>query len=196
MESENTVTYFLFNDRKSTLGCSFILICSLTFFELYSCFIYISPLLYPKYNTIPFYLLSLSFSNHPYFTANPPPIRLHFTLLHLNILPYINKKTFAISILFLPYSSSSPIFSTFILTSFSFSNHLHPLSFIPISIPIKILFSTPPQSLCSKGMATLSCNSNDIASQKQCNCHLKALLLERKSYSFTPQRLCPRQTGA
>ena len=132
MEDKNTVTYFLFNDRKGTLRCSFILICSLTFFELYSCFTYILPLLYPQHGTILFCL---------------PP--------------------------------------------FSFPNHLHSLSFISFSIPIKILFSTPPQSLCCKGMATLSCNSYDIAPQKQCNCHLKALLLERKSYSFAPQRLCP-----
>ena len=67
--------------------------CPLTFFELYSCFICISPLLYLQHNTIPFYLLPFSFSFHPYFTANPPPIRLIFALLHLNILPYINKKT-------------------------------------------------------------------------------------------------------
>jgi len=166
LESENTVTYFLFNDRKSTLGCSFILICSLTFFELYSCFIYISPLLYPKYNTILFYLLSLSFSIHPYFIAIPP---------HLVF----------ISIFFILHSR--PL---------SLSNHLHFQPKFPHLFLNKRPFSTPPQSLCSKGMATLSCNSYDIAPQKQCNCHLKALLLERKSYSFAPQRLCPQPTRA
>ena len=93
MEDKNTVNYFLFNDRKSTLRCSFILVCSLTFFELYSCFTYILPLLYPKHGTILFYLLPFSFLFYPYFIATPPPIRLHFALLHLNILPYINKKT-------------------------------------------------------------------------------------------------------
>lgn len=67
--------------------------CSLTFFELYSCFTYILPLLYPQYATILFYLLPFSFLFYPYFTAIPPPIRLLFALLHLNILPYINKKT-------------------------------------------------------------------------------------------------------
>ena len=92
MEDKNTVTYFLFNDRKGTLRCSFILICSLTFLELYSCFTYILPLLYPKHGTILFCLPPFSFSNHPYFIATPPSIRLLFALLHLNILPYINKK--------------------------------------------------------------------------------------------------------
>ena len=166
MESENTVTYFLFNDRKSTLGCSFILICSLTFFELYSCFIYISPLLYPKYNTILFYLLSLSFSIHPYFIAIPPHLEHGSNLFNLH------------SHLF--FLSKSPPFPLVYLLLFLNKNS----------------FSTPPQSLCSKGMATLSCNSYDIAPQKQCNCHLKALLLERKSYSFAPQRLCPQPTRA
>ena len=93
MKSENTVTYFLFNDRKSTLRCSFILICSLTFFKLYSCFTYILPLLYPKHGTILFCLPLFPFSFHPYFIATPPPIHLLFALLHLNILHYINKKT-------------------------------------------------------------------------------------------------------
>ena len=93
MEDKNTVNYFLFNDRKSTSRCSFILICSLTFFEFYSCFTYILPLLYPKNGTILFCLLPLSFSNHPYFIATPPPIRLLFALLHLDTLPYIHKKT-------------------------------------------------------------------------------------------------------
>ena len=67
--------------------------CSHTFFQLYSCFICISPLLCPKYDTILFCLLPFSFLFYPYFIATPPPIRLHFALLHLNILPYINKKT-------------------------------------------------------------------------------------------------------
>ena len=93
MESENTVTYFLFNDRKGTSRCSFILICSLTFFELYSCFTYILPLLYPQYATILFCLPLFFLSFHTYFIATTPPIRLLFALLHLNILHYINKKT-------------------------------------------------------------------------------------------------------
>lgn len=93
MEDKNTVNYFLFNDRKSTLRCSFILVCSLTFFELYFLFyLHFAPSL-PQHGTILFYLLSLSFSSHPYFIATPPPIRLFFALLHLNILHYINKKT-------------------------------------------------------------------------------------------------------
>ena len=137
MEDKNAVNYFLFNDRKSTLRCSFILICSLTFFEFYSCFTYILPLLYPKHGTILFYLLPFSFSNHLHFQPTFPFL-------------FLNKNS----------------------------------------------FSTPPQSLCTKGMATLSCNSYDIAPQKQCNCHLKALLLERKSYSFAPQWLCPQPTRA
>ena len=195
MEDKNTVTYFLFNDRKSTLRCSFILVCSLTFFELYSCFTYILPLLYPKHGTILFYLIPFSFLFYPYFIATPPPIRLLFALLHLNILPYI-KKNFSISILSLPISSTAPIFSTFIPAPFFFSNHLlSPLVYLLLN-PNQKSFSTPPQSPCNKGMATLSCNSYDIAPQKQCNCHLKALLLERKSYSFAPQRLCPQPTRA
>ena len=166
MESENTVTYFLFNDRKSTLGCSFILICSLTFFELYSCFIYISPLLCPKYDTILFCLLPFSFSFHPYFIANPPPTRLHFQSFHPSFPS--------------PFLFNSPPF---------------PLVYLLLN-PNQNSFSTPPPSLCNKGMATLSCNSYDIAPQKQCNYHLKALLLERKSYSFAPQRLYPQPTRA
>ena len=153
------------------------MVCSLTFFEFYSCFTYILPLLYPKHATILFCLLSLSFSNHPYFIATPPPIRLLFALLHLNILPYI-KKNFSISILSLPISSTAPIFSTFIPAPFSLSKSPpFPLVYSHLN-PNQNYFSTPPQSLCSKGMATLSCNSYDIAPQKQYNCHLKALLLE------------------
>ena len=137
MEDKNTVNYFLFNDRKSTLRCSFILICSITFFEFYSCFTYILPLPYPKHGTILFCLPL-------FFLSKSPPFPLVYS--HLN--------------------------------------------------PNQNYFSTPPQSLCNKGIATLSCNSYDIAPQKQCNCHLKALLLERKSYSFAPQRLCPQPTRA
>ena len=126
MEDKNTINYFLFNDRKGTLRCPFILSCSLTFFELYSCFTYILPLLYPKYGTILFYLLPFSFLFYPYFTAIPPPIRLHFALLHLNILPYINKKTSP----FLFYSSPP---------------RLHLQSFQP-SFPPLFLSKLPPFS--------------------------------------------------
>ena len=195
MESENTVTYFLFNDRKGTSRCSFILIYSLTFFELYFLFyLHFAPSL-PQHGTILFYLLSLSFSNHPYFIATPPPIRLHFALLHLNILPYINKNPLYFNFIPPHLEHDSNLFNLH-SRPLSFPNYLH---FPPVSLLLflnKNSFSTPPQSLCSKGMAALSCNSYDIAPQKQCNCHLKALLLERKSYSFAPQRLCPRQTGA
>lgn len=72
----------------------------LFYFELLSYFIRILFLFYlhftsslPQHGTIPFYLLPFSFPFHPYFIATPPPIRLIFALLHLNILPYINKKT-------------------------------------------------------------------------------------------------------
>ena len=140
--------------------------CSLTLFEFYSCFTCISPLLYPKYNTIPFYLHLFSFSFHSYFIANPPPTRLHL-------------------------QSFQPAFPPLFL----FKSPPFPLVYSHLN-PNQNSFSTPPQSLCSKGMTPLSCNSYDIDPQKQCNCHLKALLLERKSYSFAPQRLCPRQTGA
>ena len=68
------------------------MVCSLTFFEFYSCFTYILPLLYPKHGTILFCLPLFFLSFHTYFIATPPPIRLLFALLHLNILPYINKK--------------------------------------------------------------------------------------------------------
>ena len=140
--------------------------CSHTFFQLYSCFICISPLLCPKYDTILFCLLPFSFSFHPYFTAIPPHLEHGSNLFNLH---------------------SHPFF---------FSIHLHsPLVYLLLN-PNKKSVSTPPQSLCNKGMATLSCNSYDIAPQKQCNCHLKALLLERKSYSFAPQRLCPQPTRA
>ena len=196
MESENTVTYFLFNDRKSTLRCSFILIYSLTFFELYFLFyLHFAPSL-PQHGTILFYLLSLSFSSHPYFIATPPPIRLFFALLHLNILHYINKKTSPFQFYSSPSRARIQSFHPSFSPLFPFPIISISLSFIPISIPIKILFSTPPQFLCYKGMTNLSCNSYDIAPQKQCNCHLKALLLERNSYSFAPQRLCPQPTRA
>ena len=141
MEDKNTVTYFLFNDRKGTLRCSFILNCSLTLFEFYSCFICISPLLYLQHNTIPFYLLPFPFSNHPYFIATPPPIRLLFALLHLNILPYINK-TFSISILLLPTSSPSPIFSTFIPAPFPFQITSIPSRLFPSQSQSKLFFYT------------------------------------------------------
>ena len=111
MEDKNTVNYFLFNDRKSTLRCSFILICSLTFFEFYSCFTYILPLLYPKHGTILFCLPPFSFSFHTYFIATPPPTRLHLQ----------------------SFQPSFPPLFPFQITSIS-------LSFISFSIPIKILF--------------------------------------------------------
>ena len=116
------------------------MICSLTFFELYSCFTYILPLLYPKHGTILFYLIPFSFLFYPYFTAIPPPIRLLFALLHLNILPYINKKTSPFQFYPSPSRARLQSFQPSFSPLFSFSNHLHSLSFIPISIPIKILF--------------------------------------------------------
>ena len=195
MEDKNTVNYFLFNDRKSTLRCSFILICSITFFEFYSCFTYILPLLYPKYGTILFCLPLFSFPFHPYFIATPSPIRLLFALLHLNILPYIYKKLLYFNFI-PPHLEHGP--NLFNLHSHPFSlskSPPFPLVYSHLN-PNQNYFSTPPQSLCSKGMATLSCNSYDIAPQKQCNYHLKALLLERKSYSFAPQRLYPQPTRA
>ena len=143
--------------------------CSFTFFELYSCFICISPLLYLQHNTILFYLLPFSFSFHPYFIAIPPPTRLLFALLHLNILHYINKKTSPFQFYSSPSRARLQSFHPSFSPLFPFPIISISLSFIPISIPIKILFSTPPQSLCSKGMATLSCNSYDIAPQKQCH---------------------------
>ena len=144
----------------------FYFVCSLPFFEFYSCFTCISPLLYPKYNTIPFYLHLFSFSFHPYFIAIPSPTCLHLQSFHPSFPPL------------------------------SFSNHLYFQPNFPHLFLNKKSFSTPPQSLCTKGMATLSCNSYDIVPQKQCNYHLKALLLERKSYSFAPQRLYPQPTRA
>ena len=137
MEDENTVTYFLFNDRKGTSRCSFILV---------------------------------------------------VLVLSLNCI--------LVLLTFCPFSTPNTALSYFVCPPFSFPNHLHsPLVYLLFN-PNQNSFSTPPQSLCNKGMATLSFNSYDIAPQKQCNYHLKALLLERKSYSFAPQRLCPRQTGA
>ena len=139
MEDKNTVTYFLFNDRKGTSRCSFILICSLTFFELYSCFTYILPLLYP--NTALFYFICSLF---PFY----------FTLILQQFLPLL------VSISNFFNLHSRPL---------SFSNHLHFQPTFPLLFLNKKSFSTPPQSLCTKGMATLSCNNNDIAPQKQCN---------------------------
>ena len=195
MESENTVTYFLFNDRKGTSRCSFILICSLTFFNFYSCFTYILPLLYPNTALSYFICPSFSFSFHTYFIATPPPIRLLFALLHLNILPYINKKTSSFQFYSSPSRAHLQSFQPAFPPLFLFNSPPFPLVYLLLN-PIQNSFSTPPQSLCTKGMATLSCNSYDIAPQKQCNCHLKALLLERKSYPFAPQRLCPQPTRA
>ena len=114
--------------------------CSITFFEFYSCFTYILPLLYPKHGTILFCLPLFPFSFHTYFIATPPPIRLLFALLHLNILPYINKKNFSISILFLPISSTAPIFSTFIPAPFPFQITSIFLPFLSFSFSTKILF--------------------------------------------------------
>ena len=149
MEDKNTVTYFLFNDREGTSRCSFILVALLLYSNSILVLLTFCPLLYPKHGTILFYLLSLSFSNHPYFIATPPPIRLLFALLHLNILPYI-KKNFSISILSLPISSTAPIFSTFIPAPFFFSNHLlSPLVYLLLN-PNQKSFSTPPQSPCTK----------------------------------------------
>ena len=195
MESENTVTYFLFNDRKGTSRCSFILIYSLTFFELYFLFyLHFAPSL-PQHGTILFYLLSLSFSSHPYFIATPPPIRLFFALLHLNILHYINKKLLHFNFIPPHLEHGSNLFTLHSHLFFLSQSPPFPLVYLLLN-PKQNSFSTPPQSLCNKGMATLSCNSYDIAPQKQCNCHLKALLLERNSYSFAPQRLCPQPTRA
>lgn len=168
MEAKNTVNYFLFNDKKGTLRCSFILICSLTFFELYSCFTYILPLLYPKHGTILFCLPLFSLSFHTYFIATPPPIRVLFALLHLNILPYINKKILHFNFIPPHLEHGSNLFNLH-SRPLSFSNHLHfPLVYSHL-YPNQNYFSTPPQSLYSKGMATLSCNSYDIAPPKQCH---------------------------
>ena len=169
--------------------------CSLTFFEFYSCFTYILPLLYPKNGTILFCLpLFFLFISHLFY-SNASPYSSPFALLHLNILPYINKKTSPFQF----YSSPSRLhlqsFQPSFPPLFLFNSPPFPLVYLLLN-PNQNSFSTPPPSLCNKGMATLSCNSYDIAPQKQCNCHLKALLLERKSYSFAQQRLCSRQTGA
>ena len=115
------------------------MVCSLTFFEFYSCFTYILLLLYPKHGTILFCLPLFPFSFHTYFIATPPPIRLLFALLHLNILPYINKN-FSISILFLPISSTAPIFSTFIPAPFPFQITSIFLPFLSFSFSTKNLF--------------------------------------------------------
>ena len=168
MEDENTVTYFLFNDRKSTLRCSFILSYSHTFFELYSCFICISPLLYLQHNTIPFYLLPFSFhfililqQLLPLFVSFLPSYILIFSLISIKKLLHFN---------FIPphLEHGSNLFNLH-SRPLSLSNYLH---FPPVSLLLflnKNSFATPPQSLCTKGMVTLSCKSNDIAPQKQCN---------------------------
>lgn len=98
--------------------------CSLTFFEFYSCFTYILPLLYPKNGTILFCLpLFFLFISHLFY-SNASPYSSPFALLHLNILPYINKKTSPFQF----YSSPS---------------RLHLQSFQP-SFPPLFLFNSPP----------------------------------------------------
>ena len=142
--------------------------CSLTFFEFYSCFTYILPLLYPKNGTILFCLPLFFLFIPPLFYSNSSPIRLLFALLHLNILPYINKKLFHFNFIPPHLEHGSNLFNLH-SRPLSFPNYLH---FPPVSLLLflnKNSFSTPPQSLCSKGMETLSCNSYDIAPQKQCN---------------------------
>lgn len=149
----------------------------------------------PQTRHYPILFAPFFFSNHPYFIATPPPIRLLFGLLHLNILPYINKKLLHFNFILPHLEHGSNLFNLHSHPFFLSQSPPFPLVYSHLN-PNQNYFSTPPQSLCNKGMATLSCNSYDIAPQKQCNCHLKALLLERKSYSFAPQRLCPQPTKA
>ena len=191
MEDKNTVTYFLFNDRKGTSRCSFILICSLAFFEFYSCFTYILPLLYPKHGTILFCLPLFFLSISPLFYSNSSPYSSPFLSSYTLISSLISIKKL-LHFNFIPphLERSSNLFNLHSRPFFLSKSPPFPLVYSHLN-PNQNYFSTPPQSLCNKGMATLSCNSNDIAPQKQCNCHLKALLLERKSYSFAPQRLYP-----
>ena len=139
MEDKNAVNYFLFNDRKSTLRCSFILV-----------------VLVLSLNCI---LVLLAFC--PFSTPNTalsyfvcPLFPFHSTLILQQFLPLL----VSISNLFILHSR--PL---------SFSNHLYFQPNFPHLFLNKKSFSTPPQSLCTKGMATLSCNNNDIAPQKQCN---------------------------
>ena len=144
MEDKNTVNYFLFNDRKSTSRCSFILSCSLTFFELYSCFTYILPLLYPKYGTILFCLPLFSFPFHPYFIATPSPIRLLFALLHLNILPYINKKTSPFQFYPSPSRARLQSFQPSFSPLFPFQITSIPSRLFPSQSQSKLFFYTTP----------------------------------------------------
>ena len=139
MEDKNAVNYFLFNDRKSTLRCSFILV---------------ALILSLNYILALFAFLPFSISNTAlsYFICSLFPF--HFTLILQQFLPLL----VTISNLFILHSR--PLF---------FSNHLHFQPTFPLLFPNQNSFSTPPQSLCNKGMATLSFNSNDIAPQKQCN---------------------------
>ena len=116
------------------------MICSLAFFEFYSCFTYILPLLYPKHGTILFCLPLFFLFISSLFYSNSSPIRLLFALLHLNILPYINKKTSPFQFYSSPSRAQLQSFQPSFPPPFSFPNHLHTLSFIPISIPIKIIF--------------------------------------------------------
>ena len=166
MEDKNAVIYFLFNDRKSTLRCSFILVALILSFNCILVLFAFRPFSVPN-TTLSYFVCSLfPFHFILNFIANPPPTRLHFQSFHPSFPS--------------PFLFNSPPF---------------PLVYLLLN-PNQNSFSTPPPSLCNKGMATLSCNSYDIAPQKQCNYHLKALLLERKSYSFAPQRLYPQPTRA
>ena len=139
MEDNPTVNYFLFNDRKSTLRCSFILVALL----LYSNSILV---------LLAFHLFSTPNTTLSHFKYSL--FLFHFTLILQQFLPLL----FFISNLFILHSR--PLF---------FSNHLQFHLVYPLLFLNKKSFSTPPQPLCVKGMATLSCNSNDIAPQKQCN---------------------------
>lgn len=169
--------------------------CPLTFFELYSCFICILPFSTPTRHYSILFALSFLFISSLFYSNSSPYSSPFFALLHLNILPYINKKLLHFNFIPPHLEHGSNLFNLHSHPFFLSKSPPFPLVYSHLN-PNQNYFSTPPQSLCSKGMATLSCNSYDIAPQKQCNCHLKALLLERKSYSFAPQRLCPQPTRA
>ena len=139
MEDKNAIDYFLFNDRKSTLRCSFILVALLLSLNCILALFAFRP-------------FSISNTTLSHFICSL--FSFHFILILQQILPLL----VFISNLFILHS-----------LPLSFSNHLH---FPPVSLllnPNQNSFATPLQSLCTRGMATLSCNSYDIAPQKQCN---------------------------
>lgn len=110
MEDKNAVIYFLFNDRKSTLRCSFILVALILSFNCILVLFAFRPFSVPN-TTLSYFVCSL--------------FPFHFILILQQ---------------FLPTSPPSLIFSSFIPAPFPFQITSISLPFFSFSIPIKNLF--------------------------------------------------------